>query len=270
MERNKIGSLNRLFKDGFTLLALPLAGAAVSLWLKTPYLASIFLFYGLPGAYITVASLQWWQAVKGATFAAIVALPLTTIMDFIGTSRDVWYVPQTIFPTRFLGVIPWEDFVWLFAATYTIVVFFQAYLDEGKREVINPKMWYFAAFASLLLVLFFSALAFGEEAILLAQDRYSYLWLGAFFVGLPSGLYLGLFPQTAKRSTPLIAYFFYVTFLFELTAALLRQWTFPRTYLLAPVIFLGHSIPYEEFVFVGVGGPMAAMMFYKLCDDDWE
>jgi hypothetical protein len=148
------------------------------------------------------------------------------------------------------------------------VVFFQAYLDEGKREIINPKMWYFAFVASLLLVLFFAALAFGKEAMLSVEGRYTYLWLGAVFVGLPSGLYLGLFPQTAQRSKPLIAYFFYVTFLFELTAALLKQWTFPGMYLLAPVLFLGHPIPYEEFIFVGVGGPMAAMMFYKLCDND--
>jgi hypothetical protein len=257
------------FRDMLILLAFPLIGAAVSLCAKTPYLISTFLFYVVPGIYVTIRFGHMWQATKNLLFSVVIAIPFTIVVDFIGTSSHVWYVPHTVFSTRFLGIIPWEDFFWLGLATYTIVALYAALLNEGERELAGPRLWYFVALASLMVIVFLVLLLSGLSEFFTSNSRYTYLGLGVAFFALPAGLFVWRFPWFLRRTAPLVAYFFYITILFELSATLLRQWVFTGTYLFPPLsVFGGGPIPYEELFFVGIVGPVATIAFYELCDDD--
>lgn len=255
--------------DYIVLFCLPIIAILVSVKFTAPYLVSIFLFYALPGIYLSFRYGHVWQVNKGLIFAILVATPFAIIVDFIGTQSGLWYVPNTLFSQRFLGIIPWEDFVWMITATYTMIIIYETLFDKSKRELINKRMWYFCSSAFLVLGSFFLLLIFGNSQWLVFKNDYTYLLLGTVFFLLPAILFTAKFPKFIKKSLPLMGYFLYLTLLFEITATFLTQWTFSGTYI-SPVlnIFGNTPIPFEELFFVGFIGPLAAIAFYEFFDDD--
>jgi hypothetical protein len=256
-------------KDLSILLAFPVLAAAVSLCAKAPYLISILLFYAVPGIYVTVLFGNARQAAKNLLFAVVTSIPFTIVVDFIGTASHVWYVPQTVFPARLLGVVPWEDFLWMGVATYTIVTLYAVVSDKGNHKIASRRMLYFVAIASLAINVLFALLLSGLSTLFILNSRYTYLGLGVTFFAAPASLFLWRSPQFLRRVAPLVGYFFYATIVFELCATVLRQWIFVGTYLLPPLRFFGIGpIPYEELFFVGIVGPVAAIAFYEFCEVD--
>jgi hypothetical protein len=241
----------------------------LSVCLRTPYLVSTLLFYGSPGLYITLRRGHKWQVAKSFLFAVVVSIPFAIVVDFVGTTSHVWYVRESLFPFRFLNVIPVEDLVWLVVATYTIVILYASVLDKGKHELADARMSYFIVPASVALSAFFLFLVFGSPTLLSLDSRFTYLFLGTAFFALPAGLFLWRFPSFIERLIGLVTYFLYVTILFEIVATSLGEWEFHGTYLLPPLFFGGAGpIPYEELFFVGIVGPVAAVAFYEWFDDD--
>lgn len=255
--------------DTILIALLPLVGAGISILLNTPYLISILLLYGAPGIYVTFRFAQGWQTLKAFLFASVTGIPFTIIVDYIGTESGTWHVPATLFPTRFLNLIPWEDFFWMFAATYTILICYEVFCDRGKREVLDQRMSYFILSALVGLSLFFFALDSANNGLFDWNSKYTYLTLGTVFFLLPSLAFLWRFPGFLSRSLAMVGYFLYLTVAFEITAAVLHQWLFTGKYLIPPIDLVGNSpIPYEEVFFVGLVGPLAVVALYEYFDDD--
>jgi len=250
-------------------VGIPIAGALVSIGFNAPYLLSILLFYGAPGIYCALRFGHRWQAIKALFFAVVASFPFALVVDYIGTVSGVWYAPHTLFPGRFLDIIPWEDFIWMAVAAYTIIVLYEIFLDRGKREFADRRMWHFVLFSLLGLSAFFLVLASGNQGAFVWGSQYAYLYLGVAFFLLPAALFLWRFPQFLIRFLPVAGYFLYLTALFEITATHLQQWIFTGSYLLPPLNTLGNNpVPYEELFFVGVVGPLAAIALYEFFDDD--
>lgn len=255
--------------DRLVLVGLPIVAGVISVLLNTPYLVSILLFYGAPGFYVAFRFGHTWQAIKGFLFAVITSLPFAVVVDYIGTASGVWYVPKTLFSGRFLDVIPVEDMLWMFCATYTVVMLYEVFCDKGKHELVDRRMRYFVILALSALGVFFLAVALGNSSLFAWQSRYTYLALGALFFLLPALLFLWRFPQFRRRSLPLVGYFLSLTVAFEFTATTLGQWVFTGKYLLPPlIVFANNPIPYEELFFVGIVGPLTVVALYEFFDDD--
>jgi hypothetical protein len=255
--------------DFFVLALLPFLSSLVSLVFHAPYILSIFLFYSLPGIYLILRFGRLWQVAKGAIFTFIISLPFAIIIDYIGTTSGVWYVPYSLFPSRFLGVIPIEDFFWMASGVFTLVVGYEIMLNKGKRELADKHLWYFISIALFVLSAFFLILASGGKHLFVWEGPYTYLILGTVFFALPTLIFLWHFPQFLRRALSLVAYFFALTFFFEITATFLNQWVFTGVYFLPPINFFGFNpIPWEELFFVGFVGPFSVVAFYELFDDD--
>lgn len=254
--------------DKIILLLLPVVAMFVSFGLINSYPLSTILFYGMPGIYVSLRFGKVWQEKKDLLFVTLVSTPFVIIIDYIGVKSGIWYTPHSYFATRFLGVIPWEDFFWMLTATYTILIIYETLLDKGKRELIDRRMLYFIL--SLLLVLgsFFLLIATQGSEFFIFDSEYTYFILGSIFFLFPAIVFIYEFPKFLKRLLPLSAYFLYLTILFEITATYLEQWIFTGKYLFPPLqIFANTPIAYEELLFVGFIGPMALIAFYEFFDN---
>lgn len=255
--------------DFLVLALLPLLAALLSILFRAPYLLSIFLFYVIPGIYLSLRFGKAWQLAKGFVFAIIISLPFAIIVDYIGTVSGVWFVPVSLFPERFLGVIPVEDFFWMLSAIFTLVMGYEIMLDKGKHELADKRLWHFTSIGFFALSAFFLLLASGKHSLFIWESRYTYLILGMVFFVSPVALFLWHFPKFLKKTFPLLVYFFALTFFFEVTATFLSQWVFTGAYFLPPFSLEGmNPIPWEELFFVGVVGPLGVVTFYELFDDD--
>lgn len=256
-------------QDKILLILFPIIATIISIFLVNSYPISTILFYGVPGIYLLLRFGHLWQGKKGLLFAIVVATPFAIIVDYIGIKSGLWYTPKSYSAVRFLGVIPWEDFLWMITATFTMIIIYETLLDKGKHELLDHRMLYFILSAAIVLSSFFLLLLVGRSDLFAFDSQYTYLAIGSLFFLLPAILFIIKFPKFLKRFLPLSGYFLYLTILFEITATYLGQWIFTGKYLLSLLNIFGNTpVAYEELFFVGVIGPMAAIAFYEFFDDD--
>ncbi|HLC66029.1 MAG TPA: hypothetical protein VJK52_00130, partial [Candidatus Nanoarchaeia archaeon] len=248
------------------LLLFPIVGVMLSQWFHLPYLLSILLMYGAPGLYLALRYEKSWEITKGLIFTLVVATPCAIIVDMIGTRSGIWYVPKSLFP-RIFGVIPVEDIIWLYAAVFTVLILYAVLYGSGKHELVDRRMWLFALPALLALSTFFFVLASADRNTLSFRSPYAYTLLGTVFFLIPTSSLLYRFPKMLMKSLPVMGYFLYITILFEFSATTLQQWVFTGEYLLPPLIAFGNAIPWEEFFFVGIVGPLATILGYEFFDN---
>jgi hypothetical protein len=255
-------------KSDWFLIFFPLVVIILSLGLGLPYLVSILLFYFLPGCYIDLMYGTWRLLGRHLLFSLVVSVPFAVIVDFIGTSSHLWYVPHSVFGGRFLGILPYEDFFWMIAATYAMVTLYDYFKFESKAlkiSIMNRRMWRFVLLAVAALGCFFVLVSI-NPALFIWNTSWTYVLLGLIFFALPA---LVLFLATryeGKSAIPVVIYFFYFTLTFEIVGSRLKDWLFLGNYLLPRFTLFGTFIPSEELLFVGIIGPLAAIGFYEYFD----
>ncbi len=114
--------------DIFLLIFFPIISVSLSLFLKTNFLTSTLLFFGLPSLWLSIRTPK--QIKKTFLFALIFSIPLGIFIDYIATVDDSWFVPLTIFPFRLFNIVPIEDLLWGFFLVYSIVIFYEHFLDK--------------------------------------------------------------------------------------------------------------------------------------------
>ncbi|MCX6751796.1 MAG: hypothetical protein NT161_03485 [Candidatus Nomurabacteria bacterium] len=256
--------------DIAVLIGLPVISLILSLLFRSPYhVFTTLFFYGLPSLYLIFRYKEYFYAFKGLIYVLIVATPIAIIVDYIGISSGLWFDPYSIFVNRFLGVIPLEDLIWMYSATYLIMIFYQTFLDIGKKELINKKIIKFIIPALIALAIFFVLVLTNNSQIFFWHSKYTYTILCTIFFLLPSIIFLLFFPHFLKKSLSITVYFFYVTTFLELTTTYLNQWVFKGEYIIKPFSLFGFGlVSFEELFFVGIVGPIAAIAFYEFFDDD--
>lgn len=248
----------RTSPDTLVLLLLPLAATVAALFVPTNYLVGIFLFYGLPPAYLIMrrSALFNWR-VPVSAFA--IATPFAIIVDYIGVANGIWFVPHSILSARSLGMVPLEDLVWLATAVFTISILYYRFSTLQPPRHLSPRFWGYVAVGFLAVAVFtFSARL--RPSLYVYHSPYTYLMVAALFFLTPALLLVLRHPASLRSAAPVMLYFLYLTVPFELLATHLNYWTFPGSYALAPIRFSTFgAVPLEEFVFVCIVGPHAAL-----------
>ena len=222
------------------------------------------LFFGLPSLWLSIRTNH--RVVKTAIFSFIWAIPLTFFADYIATINGAWLVPQTVFPVRLFGIIPIEDFVWMFLAAYSVLIFYEHFLDKGKHELVDKRIKYLLWPWILLAIIFVSILFASPE---LLKIKYAYFYLGLIFIFLPAVTFLSFFPRLLSKYVKTASYFFVLGILFELTGLHLNNWSFPKDgYFIGWVELFGYRFPFEEFLFWFVIGAISVLSYYEFFDDD--
>lgn len=249
--------------DIFLLILFPIASVVLSLTFSVNFLVSILLFFGLPSLWLSFRTPS--QVNKTFLFSLILSVPLGIFIDYIATIDNSWFVPITVFPFRLFGVIPIEDLIWGFFLIYSIVIFYEHFLDKGKHELVDRRMKYLAWPLIILMLVFFSVLFTKPELLVIP---YAYFWLGTVFFILPAITFLSFFPRLLSKYVKTASYFFLLSILFELTGLQLNQWTFPGSNFIGWVELFGHRFPFEEFFFWFVMGAISVLAYYEFFDDD--
>jgi hypothetical protein len=250
--------------DVWTAAVTPAIATIATLAFSLPYLFSILLFYGLPGLIIGIRHQSWMTIGKSAFFAIITSIPVGVVVDYVGTSSGIWYVPRTLFPIRFVGLIPFEDLLWLSSATFFILVEFLSAAPSIELLEVDHRLAKYSAVAYCIAAVLVS-LAKSHPAIAEWSDPYAYLALGLLVFAFPSTVILTLSRVEFSRTALVVASFLYATVAFEISATILGQWSFPGHYSIPPLNFFGiSSIPIEELVFVGVFGPLTTIALYRV------
>lgn len=202
---------------------------------------------------------------KAALFSVIVSIPLATIIDYIATRDGSWYVPITIFPFRFLGIIPFEDYIWGFILIYLIVIYYEHFLDKGKNELFGKRMKILSVTLLVLLVAFFALLIMKP---VLLDVRYAYFWNCALLLALPAIFFLINYPKLIFRYLKASGYFLILNSLHEYVGLKLSQWTFPGNNFIGWVEIGRYKLPFEELVFLLFIGALGILSYYEFFDDD--
>ncbi len=249
--------------DFLVLIFFLILAVIISLAIKANFLISTFLFFGLPAIWLSCRNKPVIK--KVFLFSALLSIPFATIIDYIGTIDGSWFVPVSVFPFRFLDIIPIEDYIWGFMLVYLIVMYYEYFLDKGKNELIGEKMKLLAMVFLFALVLFFISLIVNPA---LLKVRYAYFWLGMSLIVLPAIIFLFNFPKLIFRYTKVAGYFFVLNFFHEIIGMELGQWVFPGNNFIGWVEIGEYRFPFEEFLFFIIIGSLGILSYYEFFDDD--
>lgn len=245
------------------LILFPILAAIASLMMKADFLVSTLLFFG---PISVLLSYRNQKAIKKTlVFSMIFSVPFAIIVDYIATVSQAWYVPETIFPSRFLNVIPIEDFIWAFMLVYSIIIFYERFFDKTGKEIMSKRIRFLGWILSSALFLFFVVL-FAAQSILYV--KYAYFWMGVILFLAPTIIFLLYFPNLLAKYVKTGAYFFFLFLLLELTGLHLDQWRFPSDHFIGWVELFGHKFPFEEFFFFIMISAVVILSYYEFFDDD--
>jgi hypothetical protein len=251
-------------KDLVTLILLPILAFIITVSLNPGYFAATFLFYFLPSLYLGLQN-------KNESFLKIVALssflsfPFLIVIDYIGTISRIWMVPAPSFSSwMILGIIPLDDMVWMITATiYILTLFIYSHKKDQTSIISSRNILLFAVIEFVVLCLFLWVRQSYAD-LLVWETEYAYMILGSVVLLIP-GIILSLFHKgLLAKELQIVPFFLYTTILFELVATARHYWIFTGSYIVAP-LQLGNfgPLPFEELFFVGVAGPIAAIVLYE-------
>lgn len=218
-----------------------IAVSTVAFHLK--FYQSTVLFFFIPALYLVVRKTQ---KLTHIFIASIGGLGLGFVFDLFATFNHAWYIPssQLSISVRLLGVVPVDDLVWFVGWVFFITTFYEHFLDTTKRQEISHHFRYALIVAvGLPIVTICTYVTFPS----LLAVKFAYLVLALcilpFFILIvchkPT-----LIPNLLKQA----AFFIPVFLLHEICALMAHQWIFPGFYI-GHVVFLGYTLPFEEFFF---------------------
>ena len=231
--------------------------------LKINYFESLILIFALPCLYLTIKNRK--KARKVAIFSFLISIPFGIIWELLNYGDNSWVVPSSIFSFRFFGFSPLENYVWMFLTTYTILIFYEYFLDDKFQSKISGKikvMTYIFYSMSIILIIIFLV----DREFLSFQ--YSYLWLGIIIFIIPIIMFLVKYPSFISNFFKVSVFFFYIHIIFELIGLKLNHWTYTGTNFIGWVSLFSLSFPIEEFLFVIVLGGFAACAYYEFFTND--
>ncbi|MCR4325508.1 MAG: hypothetical protein NUV59_01745 [Patescibacteria group bacterium] len=246
------------------LLIFPAFGVLFSYFLNINAFNSVMVFFGVPSLYLTIRAFR--HARKAILFSLIASTPAIIVIDYIAQSTGQWIIPDSILPFRLLGVVTIEVVVWAVLNFYLVVMFYEHFLDRHfTNGVWYPRMKYLTAFTTGTLLIFFVLYFYLPTSL---GIPYFYLVFGTTLILLPVVIQMFTHAKMDLKFFKAAAYFFYLTFLYEVTALQLGWWNFPSLEFIGWVSIFNVSFPIEELLFWLFLFAMAILSFYEFFDDD--
>lgn len=240
------------------VLALPVVATLLSFYYNASAFWSVLLFFGLLAVYLALRSPQ--HVGKALLFSLVTAVPAIVMIDYIAHLNGQWLIPNSILPYRFLHYVTLEVVVWAVLNFFTVTMFYKHFFDKRRNGFYwYPRQRHILIFGVGLVLFFFTTLFADPHALHLP---YFYLLFGIGTILLPIAFeFVGhrkLIPKFIFTGT----YFFYLSFLYEVTALKLHWWSFPSPQFIGYVSVLNVSFPLEEFIFWLMLLSMAILVFF--------
>ncbi len=247
------------------LLAWPLVASLVSFLIGANMLTSTLLFLGIPCLYLVVTQKERVNIKKVLVFSLVIVAPVITVVDYIVHLNNQWFV-NSMFSYKLFSLVPFEDYLWAFLIACFIILFYEYFFDHHNTyKIWGRRMTQLAILFGSLLAIF---LVLYQWFHYLLYIPYFYFWFGCVLVVIPLLLEFVRRPSLIVKIFPTAAYFFFFSFIYELTALRLGQWVFPGTQYIGWVSILGVGFPFEELFFWFVLFATAVLCYYEFFDDD--
>ena len=228
-----------------------------------PYVSTFFYFV-LPTFYLFLRhKLNGTKILFGSLLAGLI-IPLS--LDFLSYFNNAWFVPQQqlLIPLRIFNLNPIDELIWFFFIALYVITFYESFVDDEKILRLSKNFLKGCLFwISLSLVVLFIFFLTPE----LLKVRYPYLVLWAFFSYPPIFYLLYRKPKFIGKFALAVAFFFFVSLNFELTAVHLGQWGFSGEYI-GTINLFGVTFPFEEFFYWVLLYPATIISYYELFVDD--
>ena len=247
------------------LILWPIAASILSFIFQANMLFSTLLFFGVPSIYLSIRNHR--SVKKALLFSAALGLTLSIVTDYVMTKTGSWNFPNSVFPRLFGGYVTVEQTIWILFFLYFVVIFYETFLEkDSNREVASPNLKYLFLITSAIFSVFIFFYLWRPEFL---SIDYFYLKSGIVLTVIPLALVLLKFPRLYKKFAIAAAYFFFFSFIYELTGLSLGHWEFTgaRQYL-GMMEILGLRFPLEEFFFWISSGAMGILAYYEFFDDD--
>jgi len=242
----------------------PIIATIISFTIKPNFFVGIILFLVVPSFYLSIQGKKYWK--KAAIFAAGASIPIMVAIDYITYLTGIWIVPETILPFKIFDFVTLEVILWAFFTTYFVVVFYEYFLDKHATKMLWTKKTKYLFIAGVILFILFVFFYFFFPNLL--KIPYWYLVFGIIFTLIPFLLQLFKYPKTTSKFFLPFIYFFFLHFIWEITALKLGWWDFPGEMFIGWVSIFGTNFPFEEVLFWFILLALSILSFYEYFDDD--
>jgi hypothetical protein len=250
-------------KIDFWLLGIfPILATVTVLYFGLNYFQSILVFFLPTAAWLSYRNSK--VVLRTLIFAGVFTVPIAIIVNYVAVASGAWNVPKTIFPIRYLNILPLEDVIMGFLLVYSVVLCFEHFLDKGRHNLVDGKMKYFILFSAAAIVVFLLILA-SEPKLL--EFRNAYIWLGLIFIVVPIISAHSIFPRLVSKYIKVGLYFSLVLAMFEYAGVALDHWVFADSGIFGSLYLFSKPIPYEELIFWVLLGGTAIISYYEFFDD---
>lgn len=246
------------------LLLLPIIAAVVSLALKTNYFWTIIFFLGTPSVYLSFREPRYIK--KTFVFSLLASIPAIVVIDFIGQKTGQWIIPSSVSPIRLFGTTQVEQLLWAFLNFYSVIIFYKHFLDRHYSRKVWGRRLKYVVIIGLLLMGPFLLFLWQKPEIL--NIPYFYFLFGLALIAVPAIGEPLKKPNLASRFLKTATYFFYLSFIFEITALQLGCWIFPSTQFVGWIEVSSIRFPIEELIFWIILFSMAVLGVYEKFDEE--
>ncbi|MFH1802400.1 MAG: hypothetical protein ABH864_03015 [archaeon] len=258
--------------DLILILIWPILASALTIFFEEVnifhenFFVSILIFLAAPSIYLSFRGKRY---VPKAILAALIgSIPIMIIVEYFGHISQSWSFPPSIFPFSLFGMVIIETLFWAFFNVYFIIMFYEYFLDHHVTgRLWGPRMKYLLYGTIVVFIMFLIIiLNFSVPPI-----PYFYLLFGIVVFALPVILQLSAYSHTKSVIIKMLkaaAYFFYLSFIYEILALNYGWWGFPTESFIGWFSLLGYRFPLEELIWWIILFALAVLSCYEYFDDD--
>jgi hypothetical protein len=183
------------------------------------------------------------------------------VIDYIAESTGAWLIPFSVLPYRLFGYVPIEVIMWASLHVYAVIMFYQYFFEKVFIKKIWDKKSERLLLGEMILFTLFLALLFLVPRVLNIPYWYSVFGLVGI---LPAVIFEDFkYPKVFQKLLKTAIFFFYLNFVYEITALKLGWWSFPSKQIIGQVSFFGVTFPFEEFFFWIVLFTLSILSYYE-------
>lgn len=249
--------------DLVVLIILGVFASFLSLKLEANFLASAFLFLGVPSVYLII---RGDMKKKEALTAALIFGGLWCfLLDYMAELSGAWaWQDETLlFSYKIFGVVTPDAIIWTFLWVLYLVLFYEHMLEHDRRDKVSSRVRYTLIFGLSVLMVVILLHYLRPETL---RFTFGYFVLG--LCTLPPLIYtLYRKPKLLIKFLKAAAFFVPLYLAYEITGLALGQWDFPGMYI-GTIDIQGLVLPIEEFLFWIVLSSVVVLSYYELYIDD--
>ncbi len=234
--------------------------------LHANFLVSIMLFLVVPSVYLSLRDTRY--VLKAIIASLIGSVPLMVIVEYFGHASNTWSFPPSVFPVTIFGSVIVEVLVWAFFNVYYVILFYEYFLDHHvTRHLWEPRMKYLLMGLLVAFVIFLFVIL----KLAVPPIPYFYFFFGIVVFAVPVTLQFSAYSHRKKVLMKMLktaAYFFYLSFLYEILALQYGWWGFHSDNFVGWISLLGTKFPIEELVWWIMLFALAVLSCYEFFDDD--